>query len=109
MLGILDVARADLKELPLTVRGVFVIKPDKMIASITMAYPQTSARNVDELLRIVDTLQLTEHHSVVTPVNWSWGDDVLVGYELDDEEAKDRFGEVSLLARVTGMQYVDIA
>lgn len=96
LLGILDVARTDVNELPLTVRGVFVIKPDKTIA-MTMAYPHTAGRNFDELLRIVDALKLTEKHSVVTPVNWKKGDDVLIGYELNDEEAKDKFGEVSLL------------
>eukprot|EP00545_Synedropsis_sp_CCMP1620_P008267 CAMPEP_0119004836 /NCGR_PEP_ID=MMETSP1176-20130426/1383_1 /TAXON_ID=265551 /ORGANISM="Synedropsis recta cf, Strain CCMP1620" /LENGTH=206 /DNA_ID=CAMNT_0006956589 /DNA_START=73 /DNA_END=693 /DNA_ORIENTATION=+ len=95
MLGILDLTRSDVEGLPLTVRGVFVIKPDKTVAMM-MAYPHTSGRNFDELLRIVNAMMLTEAHSIATPVNWQRGDDVIVSCDLDNEEAKLQYGAVSL-------------
>jgi alkyl hydroperoxide reductase subunit AhpC len=70
-----------------TVRTVFVIGPDKKI-KLTIAYPMTTGRNFDEVLRVIDSLQLTAKHKVSTPVNWKRGDDVIIAGSVSDEEAK---------------------
>jgi alkyl hydroperoxide reductase subunit AhpC len=70
-----------------TVRTVFVIGPDKKI-KLTIAYPMTTGRNFDEVLRVIDSLQLTTKHKVSTPVNWKRGDDVIIAGSVSDEEAK---------------------
>jgi alkyl hydroperoxide reductase subunit AhpC len=75
-----------------TVRNVFVIGPDKMIKLI-LVYPMTTGRNFDEVLRVIDSLQLTAKHKVATPVNWKEGDDVIISGAVSDDEAKEMFGE----------------
>ena len=70
-----------------TVRNVFVIGHDKKIKLI-IAYPMTTGRNFDEVLRVIDSLQLTAKHKVSTPVNWKQGDDVIIAGSVSDEEAK---------------------
>jgi alkyl hydroperoxide reductase subunit AhpC len=70
-----------------TVRTVFVIGPDKKI-KLTIAYPMTTGRNFDEVLRVIDSLQLTAKHKVSTPVNWQRGDDVIISGSVSEEEAK---------------------
>ena len=75
-----------------TVRNVFVIGPDKKIKLI-IAYPMTTGRNFDEVLRVIDSLQLTAKHKVSTPVNWNPGDDVIIAGSVSDEQAKEIFGE----------------
>jgi thioredoxin-dependent peroxiredoxin len=70
-----------------TVRNVFVIGPDKKIKLI-LVYPMTTGRNFDEVLRVIDSMQLTAKHRVATPVNWKYGDDVIIGGSVSDEEAK---------------------
>jgi alkyl hydroperoxide reductase subunit AhpC len=70
-----------------TVRNIFVIGPDKKIKLI-MVYPMTTGRNFDEVLRIIDSLQLTSAHKVATPVNWRPGEDVIIAGSVSDEEAK---------------------
>jgi len=74
----------------LTVRSVFVIGPDKKV-KLTLTYPASTGRNFNELLRVVDSLQLTANHQVATPVNWNDGDDCIVVPALSDEEAEKRF------------------
>lgn len=74
----------------LTVRTVFVIGPDKRI-KLMLAYPMTTGRNFDEVLRVLDSLQLTAKHQVATPVNWKPGQDVIIAGSVSDEEAKKRY------------------
>ena len=70
-----------------TVRNVFVVGPDKKIKLI-LAYPMTTGRNFDEVLRVIDSLQLTAKHKVATPVNWKQGEDVIIAGSVSDDEAK---------------------
>jgi alkyl hydroperoxide reductase subunit AhpC len=69
-----------------------VIGPDKKIKLI-LVYPMTTGRNFDEVLRVIDSLQLTAKHKVATPVNWQQGEDVIIAGSVSDDEAKDLFGE----------------
>jgi alkyl hydroperoxide reductase subunit AhpC len=73
-----------------TVRSVFVIGPDKKV-KLTITYPQSTGRNFEEILRVIDSLQLTANHKVSTPVNWKQGDDVIIIPAVSDEEAAQRF------------------
>ncbi|MEM7058002.1 MAG: peroxiredoxin [Pseudomonadota bacterium] len=75
-----------------TVRTVFVIGPDKKI-KLSLSYPMTTGRNFDELLRSIDSIQLTANHKVATPANWKHGEDVIITPAVSDEEATERFGE----------------
>jgi len=75
-----------------TVRNVFVIGPDRKIKLI-LVYPMTTGRNFDEVLRVIDSLQLTANHKVSTPVNWQPGDDVIIAGSVSDEQAREIFGE----------------
>jgi thioredoxin-dependent peroxiredoxin len=75
-----------------TVRNVFVVGPDKKIKLI-LVYPMTTGRNFDEVLRVIDSLQLTAKHKVATPVNWQQGDDVIIAGSVSDEEAKKTYPE----------------
>ncbi len=74
-----------------TVRNVFVIGPDKKIKLI-LVYPMTTGRNFDEVLRVIDSLQLTAKHRVATPVNWKPGEDVVISGSVSNEEAKKIYG-----------------
>jgi alkyl hydroperoxide reductase subunit AhpC len=73
-----------------TVRSVFIIGPDKKI-KLMLTYPMTTGRNFDEILRVLDSMQLTAKHKVATPVNWKNGDDVIIVPSVSDEEAKGMF------------------
>jgi thioredoxin-dependent peroxiredoxin len=73
-----------------TVRNVFVIGPDKKI-KLVLIYPMTTGRNFDEVLRVIDSLQLTAKHQVSTPVNWQPGEDVIIAGSVSDEQAKERY------------------
>ena len=75
-----------------TVRNVFVIGPDKKIKLI-LVYPMTTGRNFDEVLRVINSLQLTANHKVATPVNWKMGEDVIIAGSVSDEEAKKTYPE----------------
>jgi alkyl hydroperoxide reductase subunit AhpC len=75
-----------------TVRNVFVIGPDKKIKLI-LVYPMSTGRNFDEVLRVIDSLQLTAKHSVSTPAQWQQGDKVIIGGAVNNEKAKEIFGE----------------
>ena len=75
-----------------TVRNVFVIGPDKKIKLI-LVYPMTTGRNFDEVLRVIDSLQLTANHKVATPVNWKQGEDVIIAGSVNNDQAKEIFGD----------------
>jgi len=75
-----------------TVRNVFVVGPDRAI-KLVLVYPMTTGRNFDEVLRVIDSLQLTANHKVATPVNWVQGQDVIVAGSVSNAEAKEIFGE----------------
>jgi alkyl hydroperoxide reductase subunit AhpC len=75
-----------------TVRNVFVIGPDKKI-KLVLVYPMTTGRNFDEVLRVIDSLQLTAKHKVATPVNWKQGEDVVLAGSVSDDEARQRYPE----------------
>ncbi|MCY3939942.1 MAG: peroxiredoxin [Gammaproteobacteria bacterium] len=74
----------------LTVRSVFVIGPDKRIKAM-LTYPMSTGRNFDEVLRLLDSCQLTASHQVATPVNWKWGEDVIIVPAVSNEQAKEKF------------------
>jgi len=74
----------------LTVRSVFVVGPDKKVKLI-ITYPASTGRNFDEILRVIDSLQLTANYSVATPVDWKDGDDVIIVPAVSDEDAKEKF------------------
>ena len=75
-----------------TVRNVFVIGPDKKVKLI-LVYPMTTGRNFDEVLRVIDSLQLTANHKVATPVNWKQGEDVIIAGSVNNDQAKEIFGD----------------
>ena len=75
-----------------TVRTVFIIGPDKRI-KLMLAYPMSTGRNFDEILRVINSMQLTARHKVATPVNWTNGDDVIILASVSDEDAKKQFPE----------------
>lgn len=76
----------------MTVRSLFVIAPNKMV-KLTITYPASTGRNFDEVLRVIDSVQLTDEYKVATPVNWHHGDDVIIVPSMTDEEARQRFPE----------------
>ena len=76
----------------LTVRSVFVVGPDRKL-KLTLTYPASTGRNFEEILRVIDSLQLTAKYSVATPVNWKHGQDVIIASSLNDEDAKKKFPE----------------
>jgi alkyl hydroperoxide reductase subunit AhpC len=73
-----------------TVRNVFVVGPDKKI-KLVMVYPMTTGRNFDEIVRVIDSLQLTAKHRVATPVNWQQGDDVIIAGSVSDDDARSKY------------------
>jgi alkyl hydroperoxide reductase subunit AhpC len=75
-----------------TVRSVFIIGPDKKVKLI-ITYPQTTGRNIDEIIRVLDSLQLTAGYSVATPANWNSGDEVIIAGSVSDDAAKEKFPE----------------
>ncbi|MDQ0995046.1 alkyl hydroperoxide reductase subunit AhpC [Phyllobacterium ifriqiyense] len=74
-----------------TVRSVFVVGPDKKI-KLVLTYPMTTGRNFDEILRAIDSIQLTAKHQVATPAQWKQGEDVIITAGVSDEDANARFG-----------------
>ena len=75
-----------------TVRSVFIVGPDKKV-KLTLTYPMTTGRNFDEILRALDSIQLTAKHSVSTPVNWKKGEDVIVPATLSEDDIRSKYGD----------------
>ena len=73
-----------------TIRSVFVVGPDKKV-KLVLTYPMTTGRNFDEVLRVLDSMQLTAKHKVATPVNWKAGEDVIIAGSVSDDEAKQKY------------------
>ncbi|KJZ75298.1 Mitochondrial peroxiredoxin PRX1 [Hirsutella minnesotensis 3608] len=90
MIDYQDPANVDRKKMPFTIRSVFFIDPKLKIRTI-LSYPASAGRNASEVLRIVDSLQTTDRHRVATPIDWQPGQDVIVAYDLPDDEAKKLF------------------
>ncbi|KAJ5550850.1 Peroxiredoxin-6 [Penicillium sp. DV-2018c] len=88
-----DLTNIDAKGLPLTIRSVFIIDPNKKIRLI-MAYPASTGRNTAEVLRVIDSLQTGDKRGVTTPINWLPNDDVIVPPTVSTEDAKKKFGEI---------------
>ena len=104
-LGILDETNKDAKGLPMTVRSVFILKPSKSIA-LMLTYPASTGRNFDEIIRVIDSLQLTANQKVATPANWKNGEDVIVNFPLSDKDADEYFGEVRILCSVHALYWI---
>ncbi len=94
--GMIDQTEMGHDGLPATVRAVFVIDPAK-IARLIIIYPASCGRNFDEIVRVIDSLQLSSKHRVTTPANWRPGDDVIIAPPVKDEEASQLFGEFRTL------------
>mmetsp|Transcript_23753 Transcript_23753/g.94172 ORF Transcript_23753/g.94172 Transcript_23753/m.94172 type:complete len:243 (+) Transcript_23753:130-858(+) len=91
-IGVLDATQKDAKGLPLTVRACFILSPDRVIKA-AIVYPASTGRNFDEIIRCIDSLQLTAKHAVATPVDWKPGQDCIVNFPLSDAEAETKFGK----------------
>lgn len=88
--GMLDPVEKDNGGLPVTARAVFIIGPDRKL-KLSLLYPATTGRNFDEILRVIDSLQLTAKYSVATPVNWRDGDDVMIAPSVSAEDAEKKY------------------
>uniref|UniRef100_A0A9J8C398 Peroxiredoxin-6 n=5 Tax=Cyprininae TaxID=2743694 RepID=A0A9J8C398_CYPCA len=106
LLGMLDPDERDKDGMPLTARCVFVVGPDKRL-KLSILYPATTGRNFDEILRVIDSLQLTATKKVATPVDWKPGQEVMVIPSLSDEEANKLFPAGFTLKEVpSGKKYI---
>jgi len=103
--GMMDPVEKDKAGLPLTARSVFVIGPD-MKLKLSILYPATTGRNVEEVLRAIDSLQLTATKKVATPVNWKVGDDVIVPPNVTADEVAQIFPDVKIHELPSGKQYL---
>jgi alkyl hydroperoxide reductase subunit AhpC len=92
MLDYQDITNVDTKGIPFTVRSVFIIDP-KHVIRLIITYPASTGRNVDEIFRVIDSLQLGDKHRITTPANWKKGGDVIVHPSVNNDEAKKLFGE----------------
>ncbi|XP_008202097.1 peroxiredoxin-6 [Nasonia vitripennis] len=107
-LGMLDPAELNSQGLPVSARAVFVIDPQKKMR-LSILYPATTGRNFDEIIRVIESLQLTEKHNVATPANWKKGEPVMVVPTISDEEAKKTYGSnMKTLSLPSGKPYLRI-
>ena len=103
--GMMDPDEKDAAGLPLTCRAVFVVGPDKKL-KLSILYPATTGRNFDEILRVIDSLQLTATKKVATPVDWKQGDQCMVLPSVSEEDAKKLFPEHKVTALPSGKKYL---
>lgn len=104
-LGMLNQDHMDAKGLPLTVRRVFIVGPNRRI-KLTLTYPASTGRNFDEIVRCLKSLQLTYKDSIATPANWKVGDPVVCLPSLKTEDATKKFGSVRQLDLPSGKPYM---
>lgn len=104
-LGMIDPDELDVKGMPLTCRAVFIIGPDKRL-KLSFLYPATTGRNFTEILRVIDSLQLTARQKVATPVDWTPGDKCMVIPSLAPDEAKKLFPNLEIKEVPSGKQYI---
>jgi len=105
LLGMVDPEEKDSKGMPLTARCVFIISPDKKL-KLSILYPATTGRNFNEVLRVIDSLQLTATKKVATPVDWQMGDKCMVVPSLSNEEALKLFPKMEKTAVPSGKEYL---
>ncbi|KAL6260121.1 hypothetical protein P5V15_007658 [Pogonomyrmex californicus] len=106
LLGMLDPAERDQETgLPMSARAVYIIDPNKKMR-LSILYPATTGRNFDEILRTIESLQLTEKYKVATPVNWKKGDDVMIDPSVSDEEAKKCYSDINTIYVPSGKTYM---
>jgi len=103
--GMLDPDEKNAAGLPMACRAVFIIGPDKKL-KLSLLYPASTGRNFTEVLRVIDSLQLTVNHSVATPVNWKHGDKCMVLPTLSDEAARSKFGNFDVVEVPSGKKYI---
>jgi len=104
-LGMIDPDEKDAAGMPLTARAVFIVGPDKKL-KLSLLYPATTGRNFDEILRVIDSLQLTATKKVATPVNWKQGDEAMVVPSLKPEEASKLFPDIRKVDLPSGKPYM---
>ncbi|CAL7951627.1 unnamed protein product [Xylocopa violacea] len=107
LLGMLDPAEVDSYGIPMTARAVFIIDPTKKMR-LSILYPATTGRNFDEILRVIESLQLTEKYKVATPVDWKKGDQVMIQPTVSDEEAKKLYNDIKTVTLPSGKTYLRI-
>ncbi|KAI4485513.1 hypothetical protein M0804_007018 [Polistes exclamans] len=107
MLGMLDPAEVDNQGLPLSARAVFIIDPSKKMR-LSILYPATTGRNFDEILRVIESLHLTDKFKVATPVDWKKGEEVMVQPNVTENEAKELFPTVKTVNLPSGKTYLRI-
>jgi 1-Cys peroxiredoxin 6 len=103
--GMIDPDEKDNKGLPMTCRAVFITGPDAKL-KLSLLYPATTGRNFSEILRVIDSLQLTAKHSVATPVDWRHGDKCMVVPTLSDDQAKEKLGSFDVVDVPSGKRYI---
>ncbi|XP_031825682.1 peroxiredoxin 6a [Nomia melanderi] len=106
-LGMLDPAEVDGYGIPMSARAVFIIDPAKKMR-LSILYPATTGRNFDEILRVVESLQLTEKYKVATPADWKKGEDVMIQPTVSDDEAKTLYDNIKTLTLPSGKTYLRI-
>ncbi|XP_015171110.1 PREDICTED: peroxiredoxin-6 isoform X1 [Polistes dominula] len=107
MLGMLDPAELDSQGLPVSARAVFIIDPSKKMR-LSILYPATTGRNFDEILRVIESLHLTDKFKVATPVDWKKGEEVMVQPSVTENEAKELFPTVKTVNLPSGKTYLRI-
>lgn len=107
LLGMLDPAEVDGNGVPVTARAVFIIDPAKKMR-LSILYPATTGRNFDEILRVIESLQLTEKHKVATPVDWKKGEPVMIQPTVPDDEAKTLFNDIKIETLPSGKTYMRV-